>query len=131
MQNKRYKKLQHKINRSIRNLNENIANDDLWKGRFVAIQDDIRFSTYEDRSGVCAFVFVRLMDLETGVVMCKWLTHYEIIGLSFWYNKFNKGCGYPLFQFMNDFVCEETKGLIFKEYRKTSIDYTRDKRWSK
>lgn len=130
MRNKRYKRLQRKINHAIRNLNENIAADDLWKGRFVASQDAIHFATYEDKSGVCALVHITFTDLYTGAAAYDWFTNYDIIGCSFSYNKFNHGCGTILWEFMNEFVCNETRDLIFKEYKRYGLDYTKDKRWS-
>lgn len=130
MQNKQYKKLQRKMNRAIRHLNENIANDDLWKGRFYAHQTWAAFGTYEDKSGVTAIVEVAFIDKLTEVVYKTFLRANDILGISWWSNKFSN-CGYQLWHEMNDFVCNQTKGLNFKEYRVNAIDFTNDKRWSK
>ena len=125
MHNKRYKKLQHKINYAIRAINENIANDDLWRGRFYAQQKEIHFYTYEDKSGVIAVVKIAFIDKQTGVKYIDWMRDLEITGV------FSSRVGHKLWQKMNDFVCNATKHLNHKEYRNIAIDYTNDKRWSK
>ena len=46
------KKHQRRMNRFVRAINKNIANDDLWRGRFVVKQVGTPyFYIYEDKSG--------------------------------------------------------------------------------
>ena len=130
MQNKQYKKLQRKMNRAIRHLNENIANDDVWKGRFYAHQTWAAFGTYEDKSGVTAIVEVAFIDKLTEVVYKTFLRAHDVCGPSLFCNRFAP-CGVDIWCEMNDFVCKQTRELNFKEYRVNAIDFTNDKRWSK
>lgn len=128
MKNKRYKKLQHKINRAISCINENVANDDLWRGRFYARQKKIYFYTYADKSGVCAVAEIQFIDKKTGAKFSTYLRDLEITGINFNYKK--NICGHKLWELMNDFVCNATRNLNIKEYKAITKDYTEDKRWT-
>ena len=65
---KKRKKQQRIMNKEIRLINENIANDDLWKGRFFAHQLDSHFHMYEDASGAELWVTIAFCDKKTGLV---------------------------------------------------------------
>ena len=125
MQNKQYKRLQRKINRSIRALNETISNDNLWRGRFYAQQKSIRFATYEDKSGVWAIAEIAFIDKQTNVQHIVWLDNREITGFG------NSICGYRVWEVMNNFVIEQMKDISYKTYSLMAIDYTPDRRWTK
>ena len=57
---------QRKLNRGVRALNKNIANDSLWKGRFVVQQLWTDFNLYEDHSGGYLFARLIVIDKKTG-----------------------------------------------------------------
>lgn len=68
------KKHQRRMNKYVRELNKNIANDDLWRGRFVICQkDNPGFYIYEDKSGaIMPHVHLVITDLKTGERYDKW-----------------------------------------------------------
>ena len=68
------KKHQRRINKYVRAMNKNIANDDLWRGRFVTRQvDSPTFYTYEDGSGAeLENVHLVITDLATGHEVHDW-----------------------------------------------------------
>ena len=128
MLNKRHKKIQRKINRAIRFVNENIASDDVWKGRFVIKQKSIWMKTYEDKSGVEVIAQIVLKDLETQKEEIIRVNKIDLLGINS-----NSRISYRLWGRINNFICECTKDvkMPFRVYKKFSIDYTLDKRWSK
>jgi hypothetical protein len=67
MKTKFLKKIQRRINSDIRNLNEGIKEDNVFKGRFSAKQVDRKTIPYHDGSGFSIIVFVQLKDNETGL----------------------------------------------------------------
>lgn len=97
---KRAKKIKRDINRSMRRMNENIVNDDLWRGRFEVRMEQFQYRWYEDKSGIDAHVLLRYTDLKTGKVWRKW---YNDIELSSHFG------GWHLFVDMNNFIVEECK----------------------
>lgn len=68
------KKHQRRMNKYVREINKNIANDDLWRGRFVIRQkDNPGFYIYDDKSGaVMPHVHLIITDLKTGERYDKW-----------------------------------------------------------
>ena len=68
------KKHQRRMNKYVRELNKNIANDDLWRGRFVIRQEgNPGFYIYEDKSGAeMPHVHLVITDLKTGKKYDKW-----------------------------------------------------------
>ena len=68
------KKHQRRMNKYVREINKNIANDDLWRGRFVIRQkDNPGFYIYDDKSGaVMPHVHLVITDLKTGERYDKW-----------------------------------------------------------
>ena len=52
MKSKLRKQYQRKFNKLVRKVNLNLANDSLWKGRFIFRQTDASFEEFEDHSGV-------------------------------------------------------------------------------
>jgi hypothetical protein len=70
------KKHQRRMNKYVRELNKNIANDDLWRGRFVIHQEgNPGFYIYEDKSGAeMPHVHLVITDLKTGKRYDKWNT---------------------------------------------------------
>ena len=70
------KKHQRRMNKYVREINKNITNDDLWRGRFVIRQkDNPGFYIYEDKSGAeMPHVHLVITDLKTGAKYDKWDT---------------------------------------------------------
>ena len=58
---------QRGMNKLIRDINNNIKNDDLWLGRFYAKQINSDWILYEDGSGAELYVRLRFIDRKTGV----------------------------------------------------------------
>ena len=96
----RAKKIKRDINRSMRHMNENIANDYLWRGRFEVRMEQFHYHWYEDKSGVYAYVLLRYTDLKTGQTWKKWYSDIEISG---------RYSGWHLFMDMNNFIVGECK----------------------
>ena len=126
MRNKQYKYLQREINRSIRALNDTVANDSLWRGRFYARQQAIRFATYADKSGVWAIAKIAFIDKQTNVQHIVWLDNKDINGLGK-----RTICGYRIWEVMNNFIIKQTESVGCQDYYLMAIDYTPDRRWSK
>lgn len=114
--NKARKYLQRKLNKEIRLINKNIAEDPLWKGRFIFRQTDAKFIRYGDGSGGILTVTIRGVDKKTGyykdrILHC--ITPYPA----------------ELFYFINTFIAEDS-GVWSEEPRITqenSADYTKIK----
>lgn len=77
MKDKQRKKAQKKINKSVRALNQNIANDNLWRGRFVLRQTDANWERFEDGSGGILTAWIEIRDLKTGLYMGFRLDNYD------------------------------------------------------
>ena len=93
------KKHQRRMNRFVRAINKNIANDDLWRGRFVVKQVGTpHFYIYEDKSGAeLQNVHLVITDLKTGTQVHGW-------------NSGNGWChfgGSDLWRFVNDAIVEK------------------------
>lgn len=116
---------QRALNKLIRQVNKDIANDDLWEARFYIRQGNYsQFWQYEDDSGWNLYVVLEFHDRLTGYV--------KEIG-----NEVNHFCywnGSRLFWAMNNFITEEHDCNAWggdirpgsKEY-KAMIDDLRDK----
>lgn len=57
---------QRRINRYMRDLNNNIKNDNLWQGRFYVHQIGRQRYNYEDGSGMELWVTLEFIDRKTG-----------------------------------------------------------------
>ena len=61
------KKHQRAMNALVRDMNKNIATDDLWRGRFYVRQIYApQWYIYNDRSGAELFVHLKFYDKKTG-----------------------------------------------------------------
>ena len=63
--NKELKKLQRAVNKYVQGLNDNILNDDLWRGRFIVRQANRYDYRFEDGSGYCFTIKLEFKDLKT------------------------------------------------------------------
>lgn len=57
---------QRRMNRAMRELNKNIENDSLWRGRFYVHQVARQRYVYEDGSGMELWVTLEFVDRKTG-----------------------------------------------------------------
>lgn len=94
----KFKKELRRMNRYIRQMNDNIKNDDLWRGRFYARQVEVQRATYLDDhySLHCVFVY-EFIDLKTGKKK------------RYVYENFFHGVSWKIFRDMNDFIVEECR----------------------
>lgn len=95
---KNRKRHQRAMNELMRLINQNIKNDNLWKGRFYVRQVAAQWYEYEDKSGAELWVVLRFIDKKTGFY---WETA-ETVNHWRWYN------GIHLWRAMNDFITEKT-----------------------
>lgn len=66
------KKAQRRINRVLRNMNDQILKDDLWNGRFYAYQLSSEMRPYYDNSGLTGHVHCLFKDLKSGYTKDYW-----------------------------------------------------------
>lgn len=95
--NKELKKLQRAVNKYIQELNDNILNDDLWRGRFIAKQVNRYDYRYEDGSGYYFTIKLEFKDLKTEQTKIIYETIYS--ASSFFMAS--------LFNLMNDFIVKD------------------------
>ena len=93
------KSYQRKLNKLIRQVNDNIANDDLWQGRFVFRQINVAFERFFDNSGGVLYSLIRGYDKKTGYYKDTWIQYAP-------YFDFN---GYHLWEMANTFIVEYTQ----------------------
>lgn len=94
---KRAKKNKRMMNKVMRALNDNILNDNLWRGRFVARMKAFHYKWYEDGSGISCRYAYEFKDLKTGHTRIYYFDGLDVL---------------PLFQVhiyhtMNHFIVEE------------------------
>ena len=95
---KNRKRHQREMNKLMKLMNQNIENDDLWRGRFYVRQVAAQWYEYEDKSGAELWVVLRFIDKKTGFY---WETA-ETVNHWRWVN------GNKLWLAMNDFIVEKT-----------------------
>lgn len=95
MRDKKRRKLQRDVNKKVRNLNLNIRNDPLWKGRYFARQIEAMFYDFEDGSGINIVFTLRYTDRKTGKTKDFSFSSYS--GGTHW-------LGWDFFETMNDFI---------------------------
>lgn len=120
MKNKDVRRVMRKVTREIRNLNEDIKNDPMWKGRFYADSISVNYERYEDKSGVICYYDIALVDKQTGKAA---LYRTNTASLNFFAGK--------LWWAMNDFIVERIKVWDEKPTRETTKDYTKVKKLDK
>lgn len=93
-----YKRKRHQrvVNKYVRQLNKQIEDDELWRGRFVVKQIKSQFYHYEDGSGATLGVHFRFYDKKTGVTE-DWSETSSAI---------NMWSGAELFWQMNHFITQ-------------------------
>lgn len=78
MKNRKRKNAQRYINKCVHALNKNIANDYLWRGRFVARQIDAHWEQFDDGSGGEFRVAIECRDKKTGYKRVTYMNNYDI-----------------------------------------------------
>ena len=109
---------QRKFNKLVRALNRNIANDDLWLGRFIFFQTNADFARFEDGSGGILYINLRGFDKKTGF--------YK--DFRFEYAPWLHSVGFKIWEIANNFIAEDS-GVWYEEpriCRANAVDY-RDK----
>lgn len=64
MRDKMWKKYQSKLNKKIKILNKDIAEDNLWRGRFIFRQIEAGWERFDNKSGLLRVV-IRAYDKKT------------------------------------------------------------------
>lgn len=95
MRNKKREKLQRQVNKKVRNMNIDIREDPLWKGRYFAHQIRANFHEFEDGSGVMMNFTLRFFDRKTK-------KYKDYIFHTF--SEGTKWLNWDLFNFMNEFI---------------------------
>lgn len=95
--NKELKKLQRAANKYVQKLNDNILNDDLWRGRFIVRQVNRYDYRYGDGSGYHCTIKFEFKDLKTGQTKIFYEPLYFTSFL----------IGNNLFSLMNDFIVKD------------------------
>lgn len=111
------KRYQRALNREVRALNKNIANDDLWRGRFYFFQKESQYYEFCDRSGGMLHVVLRGYDKATG--------YYK--DFSFEYAPFLTFNKWHIWSFGNSFITEDVR--VWEENPRPSIADAKD--WTK
>lgn len=99
MRYKNRKHLQRKLNKIVKNMNEAIVQDNLWRGRFELRQMESSYYPYEDGSGGELVVRLRALDKKTNE-FCDYFMEY--------FNSSTFG-PYKVSRIMNDFIVEYCK----------------------
>lgn len=97
MQDNYARKLQRKINKRIRFINNSIKNDPLWKGRFVLLQKQAIIHEYPDHSGYYGNFVFYIIDKKTGLYKEEIFDNYEIFH------------SFTLFWAINNFIIQDIK----------------------
>ena len=95
------KKHQRKVNKLVRQLNNNIKNDCAWLGRFEMRQVHSDFFVFSDKSGAYLSCYFEIIDKLSNV---RKLINIEE----------NQFMEYDLWRAMNDFITEDVRAQIPK-----------------
>lgn len=97
MKEKLRKNYQRKLNKLIREINKNIAEDNLWRGRFEFFQSKLYVEKFSDNSGIMFHVYIRGYDKETGYCKTYILDYAPWLSLS----------KFKLWEIANKFIVED------------------------
>ena len=98
MKFKKMKKCQRKVNKTVREINKNISDDYLWRGRFFARQKQAKWCAFDDGSGGYLYVTLRLYDKKTRKTQDVYIECLSG-GSRPWFE-------YDIWRAMNDFIVE-------------------------
>lgn len=111
------KRYQRALNRAIKDLNKNIAGDNLWKGRFYFFQKDARWEEFSDGSGGLLHAYIRGYDKATGYYKDFSLEYAPFLSFNAWH----------IWSFGNAFITEDVR--VWEENPRPSIAGAKD--WTK
>lgn len=121
MRDKQRKKAQKQINRKVRDLNKNIQEDNLWKGRFEVRQKEAKWEDFWDGSGGELYITLRFYDKKTGYYKDR-LFDTVYPGRNLFFN-------HQLFVAMNEFIINDcdvwNEDPSPRESEKFVVDYTK------
>ena len=109
------KKHQRALNRVVKSLNEDLAKDELWRGRFFVRQVFSSWHAYEDKSGFFLVVILRFYDKKTN-------QYRDVYNTA---NHFAAWHGYWLFRKMNSFIVEDINVWANENPMIDKTDYTK------
>lgn len=113
MRDKNWKRLQKKVNKVVRAMNQNVYNDDLWLGRFYAHQIKASYWKFEDGSGGELQVWLEFVDRKTGKTKLETI---DTLGNE-------RFLAADVYWKMNDFITEYIKVWETEDPRKDKIDF--------
>lgn len=114
---KERKNLQRKLNAYIRAMNANVAHDELWRGRFVAHQEQANYFPFNDGSGGEMSVKFVFHDKKTKQNVVKYI--HTFTGTRF--------LGGDIWHAMNDFIVEDINVWQNDKPREDTTDYRKVK----
>lgn len=109
MRSHKRKNHQRWLNALCRKVNRDIANDDLWLGRFVVEQKNSNMEWFDDGSGGIMTCTLQFRDKKTGIVE-TWYTDCLEIGWQMW-------------EKMNNFIVQTVGVWENEKPYKERIDY--------
>ena len=109
------KRHQRALNASVRKMNKNLSEDELWRGRFFIRQISSSYHTYEDKSGGYLNVVLRFYDKKTK----QYRDFYETA------NHFTLWHGFYLFRAMNNFIIDDIDVWKKENPYEDNCDYTK------
>lgn len=107
------KRHQRAMNDLVRDMNANVYNDPLWKGRFYVRQVAAQWYEYEDKSGAELWVVLRFTDRKTGIThtIAETVNHWRYFG------------GSHLWWEMNNFIVDKVQVWDENPTYENTIDY--------
>ena len=105
-------KHQRKVTRVIRNMNKEIEQDELWKGRFFARTLKTDYKIYPDKSGAVIYVLLQFCDKKTGITRAEWFDEWGIMR-------------WKMFWSMNDFIVNYCNAWKDNNPKYDKTDYTK------
>lgn len=112
------KTYQKQFNKKLREVNKQLAADDLWQGRFIFLQKDSSFEKFSDNSGGILYLTIRGYDKKTG--------YYKDYHLE--YAPYLSGVDWHLFaDIVNHFIVEDCDVWRKEDVRNNREDFTKVK----
>lgn len=113
MKDKQRKRSQRGANKIIRELNKNVATDDLWQGRFKCKQIDADWYRFDDGSGGILYMDIRIIDKKTG--------YYK----DFRWDHLNSyvNSGWHVWEALNDFIVKDLAVWEIENPRENKVNW--------
>ena len=114
MRDKIWKKYQSKLNKKIKILNKDIAEDNLWRGRFIFRQIEAGWEKFDDKSGILRVV-IRAYDKKTKLFRDYFLDYCPSFVSIEWFISMD---------ICNDFIINFLQVWKYEDPYKESFDWT-------